>query len=200
MTRLQLFLFNKHYVEANELPFNIFFTTPHIFQQKKIGNNYASWKSGRSLNEEKLKLAFQQSFQGINNIVCLQLKPGKINNAKRLQQNFPLYASSIYESFPNCDGILFKTYSDIWLNARGLELIKEKYSKITIFGINFFMIKNIGNISTLAEKIFSYQNGVDAVYFDINDRDFKHLKRYTSGRNFYEEIDRELQVAYQTRK
>ena len=200
MEKIPLFMLKKKGVDANVFSVNILSTTPGIFELKR---NYKGnfWKSQSRLTKDEINLVFPKCTKEADNIICLELKPGKIRNIKRLQQNFPSYAGNIYKGVPDCDGILFKTaWADPWLSPRRFELIKEKYSKFSILGVNFSMIKSMRNFSSLAKKIVLYQGGVDAVYFDINDRELKFLEKNSNGRNFYEEIDHELQIAYQARK
>jgi hypothetical protein len=200
MGKIPLFVFTREGVGANLFSFNILSTTPRIFELKR---NYKGnfWKSQSRLTKDEMNFVFPKFIEKVDNIICLELIPGKKRNVKILEKNFPLYAHNIYEGVPSCDGIWFKTaWGDPWLSPRRFEIIKEKYSKFSILGINFSMIKSMRNFSSLAEKIVSYQGAIDAVYFDINDRELGLLEKNSDGRNFYEEIDRELQVIYKTRK
>ena len=198
MGKIPLFVFTREGVDANLFSFNILSTTPGIFELKRNNFKVDLLKSQSRLTKDEINLVFSNCIRKEYKIICLELKPGKIRNIKRLQQNFPSYAGNIYKGVPDCDGILFKTaWADPWLSPRRFELIKEKYSKFSILGVNFSMIKSMRNFSSLAKKIVLYQGGVDAVYFDINDRELKFLEKNSNCRNFYQEIDHELQVAYQ---
>jgi hypothetical protein len=200
MDKILLTFLKEKGIETKPILVNLALTSPFLFEQKSYKRNFG--KFPMKLNKDDINAAFPKiRFKGADNIICLELNPGKKRKERCLKKNFPLYASQIYRDVPNCDGIWFKIgrfSGDLWLSSHGFRIIKKEYPKLfLILGINFVMIKNVGlNPQVLAKKIISYQEYVDAIYFDINRDQLCNLSLKMNCENFFREIEKELQKEY----
>ncbi len=201
MDKILLIFLKKKEIETKPILTNLAFTSPFLFHQKYYKRNVGEFPM--RLNMEDINYVFPKTrYRGADNIICLELNPGKKRKERCLKKNFPLYTHQIFESVPNCDGIWFKIgkfSGDLWLSSHGFRIIKEKYPKLfLILGINFAMIKSLETTQDLAKKIITYQNYVDAIYFDINHDQLCNLSLKMNFENFLREIKKELQKEYKS--
>ena len=201
MDKILLIFLKKKEIETKPILINLVFTSPFLFHQKYYKRNFGEFPM--KLNMEDINYVFPKTrYRGADNIICLELNPGKIRKESYLKKNFPLYAYQIFKGVPNCDGIWFKIgrfSCNRWLSPHGFRLIKEKYPKLfLILGINFAMIKSVETTQDLAKKIITYQNHVDAIHFDINQEQFNYLSSKIISENFLREIKKELQKEYKS--